>query len=208
MILLKANDELKNIFGRMLKTMDANVAWNGNFVVLNNFLILSGNVRSLILSFDNRKVTTNVIELPDKEEDMDPVGDNQILANVLNMTLYAFGKWGVIKGLKVDKDYSQLNTLFYAILKDMKIIPGFRDDNFRFYKDNIQMTYEEVVQAAIEEGKRAPEEVRKRKRKRSRRKKGLDYGTIYVGAWSGRLFPKGKSRLMNGNPPGLGIIFT
>ena len=71
MILLKANDELKNIFGRMLKTMDANVAWNGNFVVLNNFLILSGNVRSLILSFDNRKVTTNVIELPDKEEDID-----------------------------------------------------------------------------------------------------------------------------------------
>ena len=163
MILLKANDELKNIFGRMLKTMDANVAWNGNFVVLNNFLILSGNVRSLILSFDNRKVTTNVIELPDKEEDMDPVGDNQILANVLNMTLYAFGKWGVIKGLKVDKDYSQLNTLFYAILKDMKIIPGFRDDNFRFYKDNIQMTYEEVVQAAIEEGKRAPEEVKEEK---------------------------------------------
>ncbi len=173
MILLKANDELKNIFGRMLKTMDANVAWNGNFVVLNNFLILSGNVRSLILSFDNRKVTTNVIELPDKEEDMDPVGDNQILANVLNMTLYAFGKWGVIKGLKVDKDYSQLNTLFYAILKDMKIIPGFRDDNFRFYKDNIQMTYEEVVQAAIEEGKRAPEEVKEGKEEKEPEEKGL-----------------------------------
>lgn len=173
MILLKANDELKNIFGRMLKTMDANVAWNGNFVVLNNFLILSGNVRSLILSFDNRKAATNVIELPDKEEDMEPVGDNQTLANVLNMTLYAFGKWGVIKGLKVDKDYSQLNALFYAILKDMKIIPGFRDDNFRFYKDNIQMTYEEVVQAAMEEGKRKPEEVKEEKEGKEPEEKGL-----------------------------------
>ena len=145
MILLKANEELKNIFGRMLKTMDANVMWTGSIVVLNNFLILSGNVRSMIFNFDKGKVITNVIELPNKEEDMEPVADNQTLTNVLNMTLYAFGKWGVIQGLKVEKDYSQLNALFYAILKDMKIIPGFRDDNFRFYRENIQITYEEVI---------------------------------------------------------------
>ena len=51
MILLKANEELKNIFGRMLKTMDANVMWTGNIVVLNNFLILSGkeNVRKFTI---------------------------------------------------------------------------------------------------------------------------------------------------------------
>ena len=74
MILLKANSELKNIFSRMLKTMDANVVWTGNFVVLNNFLILSGNVRSMIFNFDKGKVLTNVIELPNKEEDMEPGG--------------------------------------------------------------------------------------------------------------------------------------
>ena len=62
MILLKANGELENVFKRMLGAMKVNVAWTGKFVVLNNFLILSGNVRSLILNFDNRKVTTNVIE--------------------------------------------------------------------------------------------------------------------------------------------------
>ncbi|MCI9058415.1 MAG: hypothetical protein HFH52_01295, partial [Lachnospiraceae bacterium] len=98
MILLKANSELNNIFSRMLKTMDVNVVWTGNIVVLNNFLILSGKVRSLIFNFDNRKIMTNVIELPDKEEDMEPVGENQTLTNVLNMTLYAFGKWGSIRG--------------------------------------------------------------------------------------------------------------
>ena len=54
----------------MLKTMDVNVVWTGNIVVLNNFLILSGKVRSLIFNFDNRKIMTNVIELPDKEEEM------------------------------------------------------------------------------------------------------------------------------------------
>ncbi|MCI8300116.1 MAG: hypothetical protein HFI69_07175 [Lachnospiraceae bacterium] len=160
MILLKANSELKNIFGRMLKAMKVNVAWTGNFVVLNNFLILSGNVRSLVFNFDNRKVNTNIIELPDREEDAEAVEGNEFLANVLNMSLYAFGKWGVIKGIRVDQDYSQLNNLFREILKDLKITPGFRDDNFRFYKENLQITYEEVVQAAIEEGKRKAQELK------------------------------------------------
>lgn len=173
MILLKANSELKNIFSRMLKTMDANVVWTGNFVVLNNFLILSGNVRSMIFNFDKGKVLTNVIELPNKEEDMEPVEGNQVLANVLNMTVYAFGKWGAIQGLKVEKDYSQLNALFYAILKDMKIIPGFRDDNFRFYRDNLQITYEEVIQAAMEEGKRKPQEIKEEKKETATEEKGL-----------------------------------
>lgn len=165
MILLKANSELKNVFGRMLKAMGENVTWTGNFVVLNNFLILSGNVRSLIFNFDKRKVITNVIELPDKEEDMESVENNEILSNVLNMTLYAFGKWGTIKGLKVEQDYRQLNGLFYAILKDIKVTPGFRDDNFRFYKDNIQITYEEVVQLAMEEGRRRADEWKKEEEK-------------------------------------------
>lgn len=160
MILLKANEELKSVFGRMVKTMGVNVTWTGKFVVLNNFLIMSGNVRSLIFNFDNRKVNTNVIELPDRDEDAELVDNNEVLTNVLNMTLYAFGKWGTIKGLKVDQDYNQLNDLFQAILKDIKINPGFRDDYFRFYKDDIQMTYEEVVEAAIEEGKRKAEEVK------------------------------------------------
>ncbi|MCI8484225.1 MAG: hypothetical protein HFH41_07780 [Lachnospiraceae bacterium] len=173
MILLKANDELKNVFGRMIKSMGANVTWTGNFVVLNHFLILSGNVRSLIFNFEKGKVITNVIELPDREEDMEPVADNETLSNVLNMTLYAFGKWGAIQGLKVEQDYRQLNGLFYAILKDIKVTPGFRDDNFRFYKNNVQITYEEVVQAALEEGKRKAEDIKEEKQEESQEEKGL-----------------------------------
>lgn len=160
MILLKANEELKSVFGRMIKTMGVNVAWNGKFVVLNNFLILSGSIRSLVFNFDNRKVNTNIIELPEGDEGTEPVENNEILINVLNMALYAFGKWGTIKGLKVDQDYNQLNNLFQAILKDIRVKPGFRDDYFRFYKNEIQMTYEEVVEAAVEEGKRKAQEAR------------------------------------------------
>ena len=154
MILLKANNELRNVFARMIATMGAKVEWKGNFVVLNHFLILSGRVRSLVLNFENRKVGTNVIELPDREEDMEQVEGNEILANVLNMSLYAFGKWGMIKGLKVDQDDQQLNGLFSAVLKDLKIRPDYRSDHFRFYQEGVQVTYEEVVQAAIEEGNR------------------------------------------------------
>ncbi len=158
MLMLKANNELKNVFTRMIATMGAKVEWKGNFVVLNHFLILSGRVRSLVLNFENRKVATNIIELPDQEEDMEPIEGNEILANVLNMSLYAFGKWGMIKGLKVDQDDTQLNGLFCTVLKDLKIHPDYRKDHFRFYKDKIQITYEEVVQAAIEEGKRKAQE--------------------------------------------------
>lgn len=192
MILLKANEELKSVFGRMIKTMGVNVAWTGKFVVLNNFLILSGNVRSLIFNFDNRKVNTNVIELPDRDEDAEPVEGNDILTNVLNMTLYAFGKWGTIKGLKVDQDYNQLNNLFQAILKDMNIKPGYRDDYFRFYKDEIQMTYEEVVEAAIEEGKRKAQEVKEEEESRQR-EEGL--GLWHKICWTVERRQFGKSGL-------------
>ncbi len=172
MIVLKANEELKSVFGRMVKTMGVNVVWTGKFVILNNFLIMAGNVRSLVFNFDNRKVNTNIIELPDREEDAEPIGNNEILTNVLNMTLYAFGKWGTIKGLKVEQDYNQLDELFQTILRDIKVTPGFRDDYFRFYKDKIQMTYEEVVEAAIEEGKRKAQEARNAEEE-SQTEKGL-----------------------------------
>ena len=139
-----------------------------------SFLDFVRRVRSLVLNFENRKVGTNVIELPDREEDMEQVEGNEILANVLNMSLYAFGKWGMIKGLKVDQDDQQLNGLFSAVLKDLKIRPDYRSDHFRFYQEGVQVTYEEVVQAAIEEGKRKAQEPQKEPEKAEReRKAGL-----------------------------------
>lgn len=154
MILIKANGELKTVFTRMIHTMGVNVTWTGTFAVLNNYLILPGTVRSLIFNFDNRKVTTNIMELPVEQENAEETEGYETLTNVLNMTLYAFGKWGTIKGLKVDQDYNQLNQLFSAILKEIKVEPGYRNDNFRFYRNGIQMTYEEVIQEALEDGRR------------------------------------------------------
>ena len=158
MIFLKSNAELKHTFERLIQTMEVPVKWNSLFVVLNNYLILPGEVRSLVFNFDNRKVNTNVIEIPIVEDAIQPIEENILVTNVLDMVLYAFGKWGMLSGITVEKDYAQLNQLFTQILRELKIEPGYRDDNFRFYQKGIQITYEDVIQAALEAGQKEAEE--------------------------------------------------
>lgn len=149
MILLKANAELQKVFQYLINSMMVKVVWNGIFVVNYNSLILPGNTRSLFFDFENKKVYTNIVELNYKVEDAAEIGDNDTLANALNMTLYVFGKWGLVKGLKVEKNYAQLNRMFGGILKETGIEPGFREDNFRFSQNGIQFTYEDVLQEVL-----------------------------------------------------------
>jgi len=61
MIVLNATPELKLTFDKLIQTMEAQVSWNGLFVVIDNTLILQGDVRSLFFHFDSRKVVTNII---------------------------------------------------------------------------------------------------------------------------------------------------
>ena len=112
MIILRANSELKHTFEKLIRTMGANVVWNGLFVVIDNCLILQGAVRSLFFHFDSRKVLENIIELPIKEEDVTDTDGEPKVQDAVNMILYSFGKWGTIKGLRVEKNYEQLNRLF------------------------------------------------------------------------------------------------
>lgn len=154
MILLRANPELKQTFDQLIKTMGVSVVWEDIFVVLNNFLILPGEIRSLVFNFDNKKAITNIIEIPITQDAIEEAGENVVVTNALEMILYAFGKWGNIKGLKVEKDYAQLNELFSQILQEIKVEPGFRNDGFRFYKESVQITYEDVIQSAVEAGKK------------------------------------------------------
>lgn len=150
MIVLRANQELKMTFERLIQTMGANVQWNGLFVVMNNFIILQGEVRSLFFHFDSRKAAENIIDVNVKEEDIkDTAGEPQV-QDVVNMILYAFGKWGSIKGLRVEKNYEQLGSLFGAILRGISVEPEYTPEYFRFYKNGIRITYEEVVEAALE----------------------------------------------------------
>ena len=100
MIILQANNELKNTYEKLIHTMGERVKWNGHFVVIDNYLILQGEVRSLFFNFENRKVVSNIIELPIQPEQILKIEDYPKLQNIINMILYAFGKWGAINWLR------------------------------------------------------------------------------------------------------------
>lgn len=119
MILLRANAELQQTFEKLIQAAKVPVKWNGIFAVVDNYIILQGEVRSLFFHFDTRKVTTNIIEIPEMT-DVQNVGTNMRVQNAINMVLYAFGKWGTIKGIRVEKDYPQLNSLFVSIMRQSR----------------------------------------------------------------------------------------
>lgn len=151
MIVLKANPEMEATFQKLIQTTGERVKWNGNFVVIGNYLILHGENRSLFFNFDNRKVVSNFIELSINEDDVIDIKEYPKIQNIINMLLYAFGKWGTVKGLKVEKSESELNLLFVTILKEIGVEPDYSWLKFRFLKDGILITYEDVIQLAIEE---------------------------------------------------------
>lgn len=150
MILLRANEQLQQTFERVIEAMQVPVQWNGIFAVIDNYMILQGEVRSLFFHFDSRRVVTNLIDIPLSEEAVQPVGENMRVQNAVNMILYAFGKWGNIKGLRVDKNEGELNRLFAGIMREYEVEPEYTKEYFRFYRGNMRITYEDVIQLAVE----------------------------------------------------------
>lgn len=158
MIILKTNPELKATFEKLIQTMKEPVEWNGQFVVIGDYLILHGRVRSLFFNFETRQLITNLIDIPVQEEEIHGVENHIKVQNVLNMVLYAFGKWGLIRGIKVDQDYAALNLLFLDVLRELSVEPGYSSENFRFYRNGIRLSYEDVVQYAIDAEEEKPVE--------------------------------------------------
>ena len=150
MILLRATPELKYTFERLIDAMKAPVQWNGIFLVIDNYLILQGEVRSLFFHFDDRKVGTNIFDIELKEDEIRDITGNTHVLNVINMILYAFGKWGTLRGIRVEKNYEQLNQLFSGVMQEIAVEPEYNYQYFRFYKEGIRVTYEDVVSYALE----------------------------------------------------------
>lgn len=150
MILLRATPELKYTFERLIDAMKAPVQWNGIFLVIDNYLILQGEVRSLFFHFDDRKVGTNIFDIELKEDEIRDITGNTHVLNVINMILYAFGKWGTLRGIRVEKNYEQLNALFSGVMQEIAVEPEYNYQYFRFYKEGIRVTYEDVVSYALE----------------------------------------------------------
>ena len=159
MIRMRANGELQQTFEKLIQAAKVPVRWNGIFVAVDNYMILQGEVRSLFFHFDTRKVYVSVIEIPEKEE-IREIGDNQRVRNAINMILYAFGKWGTLKGVRVDKSDGELKRLFTGIMQEYGVEPEYTPSYLRFYRNGMRITYEDAIQLALEYEEETEQEVR------------------------------------------------
>ena len=150
MLVLQANKELEQTYQKVIQTMDARIAWEGRFIITDNDMILEGKVRSLVFQFETKMVLTDLVDLPVDESKVIEVDKHPKLQDLINIVLYAFGKWRTLRGLRVEQDYAQLNQLFERVLKPYYIEPAFRKENFRFYKDRVRITYEEALEIVLE----------------------------------------------------------
>lgn len=158
MIILKANKELQMVFQKVIKTLGKRTDWENLFLVLDNSLVLYGKNRCLFFSFDKKRVFESVVEVPVNKELAIQMENNPLLTNTLNMTLYVFGKWGILGSLVVNQDYNQLNRMFASTWRDIRVEPSFTDENFRYFEDGIQITYEEVIQKILDGTEEEPVE--------------------------------------------------
>ena len=150
MIALKSTAELRLVFNKLIKTLSVPVEWNGNFIVIDNFLILPGTERSVIFNYDTRRVTTNLSDPKlGNARAMDIAKDSQ-LVNIFNLVLYAFGKWGALKGITVEKDYKKINTLFGAVFGQVGVAAEYTEQHCFWYKNGTRITYEDAIQETID----------------------------------------------------------
>ena len=157
MIVLKSTAELHLVFNKLIKTLSVPVEWNGNFVISGNFLILPGKERSVIFNYDTRRVTTNLSDDKLSRKVPEPIREGSGLINIFNLVLYAFGKWGALKGITVEKDYKKINTLFGAVFGAYGVSADYTEQHCFWYKAGTRITYEDVIQLAIESEHRQPE---------------------------------------------------
>ncbi len=158
MIVLKSTAELRLVFNKLIKTLSVPVDWDGNFIISGNFLILPGKERSVIFNYDTRRVTTNLSDPALAKKTAVPIEKDSQLVNIFNLVLYAFGKWGTLKGITVEKDYKKINTLFGAVFGKFGVSAEYTEQHCFWYKDGTRISYEDAIQFAIESEKKKAEE--------------------------------------------------
>ena len=150
MIVLKSTAQMRLVFNKLIKTLSVPIDWNGNFVVSGNFLILPGKERSVIFNYDTRRVTTNLSDDKLGRKSAEPIENDSQLVNIFNLVLYAFGKWGALKGITVEKDYKKINSLFAAVFGEFGVAADYTAQHCFWYKDGTRITYEDAIQLAID----------------------------------------------------------
>lgn len=149
MLVIHANQKQEEVFNKLIQEIDAQVVWNGRFVIMGDRLILEGFVRSLFFHFDIQKTEVQFIDQPTDEEEELEISEHPELEDLITMAVYAFGKWGAIKGVQAEQDISQLNQLFAEILGAYDLEIAFSEDKIEFYRLGMCITYEDVVETVL-----------------------------------------------------------
>ncbi len=126
MLVLNANREQEIFFNELLKITESQVVWDGNFVIMGDRLILEDD--------------------EDNELEMDAYPG---VPDLIALAVYAFESWGLLNGLDIKEDVSELNKRFNNILSAYHFTVTFDKDSIQFYKDGIPVTYEDVIEAAV-----------------------------------------------------------
>lgn len=151
MVWLKANENMKSVYNRLIESMKVDVKWKGEFLIVDNRLILPGEINSLIFDFGVRKAYASIIDIPPVPRDIFEIADRKLLINMFNMVLYIFGKWKAISGIKVEQPYMKLDMLLKNILQEIDVKSYFNENGLKFATNNgIQIIFEEVVSTAVE----------------------------------------------------------
>ena len=90
MLVINANQEQKQVFNSLIEEMDAQVVWNGRFVIMGDRLILEGVVRSLFFHFDIQKTEVQLVDLSSDEEEEIEMSEHPELEELIAIAVYAF----------------------------------------------------------------------------------------------------------------------
>ena len=88
MIQIKADAAIKAAFNKAISVMGADVEWCEIFVINNNSIVLPGKRRSLVFSFDNRKLINTIVDVDVNVDSAILMCNNTLLENAFNILLY------------------------------------------------------------------------------------------------------------------------
>ena len=115
----------------------------------------------MLIPFDLKKVYPNIIDIPDMPADISEIDGKQLLKNIFNMTLYIFGKWGALQGIRVEHTYEKIDLLLKQILKEAGAEAYYSRNGIKFSCDGKSVVFEDIILAAvnkIKEDERTEEE--------------------------------------------------
>lgn len=149
MVWLKADTGLANTYRKLIHTSRADVDWNGSILIKNNTIILPGSSSSLVFDFESKRVYPDIIDIPAMPGDIFEINGRKLMVNIFNILLYVFGKWGAVKGIKVDHSYDKINILFKQILKDIGAETYYSENGIRFASNGKSVVFEDIIMSAI-----------------------------------------------------------